>query len=94
MFIYPVADWTPNSVSIIPYGSQVLFGASRVPADLGGGITTILSGNNGVGSLNAALYRLILIKEQLNAQQLEFLKWKVDKEYRDWIKKNNYNINL
>lgn len=53
----------------------------------------IFSKNNKVQFGNVALYRLIFIKEQLNNQQLEFLKWKVDKEYRDWIKKNNYNIN-
>lgn len=53
----------------------------------------IFSRNNKVQFGNAALYRLIFIKEKLNSQQLEFLKWKVDKEYRDWIKKNNYKIN-
>ena len=38
-----------------------------------------------------ALYRLIFIKEQLDAAQLEFLTWKVDKEYRDWLKEKGYN---
>ena len=38
-----------------------------------------------------ALYRLILIREQLNETQLEFLKWKVVKEYRDWCKANGYD---
>lgn len=38
----------------------------------------------------AVLYRLILIREQLDAAQVEFLKWKVDKEYRDWCKSNGY----
>lgn len=44
------------------------------------------------GSLcqNYALYRLILIREQLDDAQAEFLKWKVEKEYRDWCKKNGY----
>ena len=37
-----------------------------------------------------ALYRLILIQEQLDDAQVEFLKWKVDKEYRDWCKANGY----
>ena len=32
-----------------------------------------------------ALYRLILIREQLDGAQVEFLKWKVDKEHRDWL---------
>ena len=39
---------------------------------------------------NYALYRLILIREQLNDEQVEFLKWKVEKEYRDWCKANGY----
>lgn len=33
----------------------------------------------------AAIYRLILIREQLDGAQIEFLKWKVDKEHRDWL---------
>ena len=37
-----------------------------------------------------ALFRLILIKEQLDDAQVEFLKWKVSKEYRDWCKENGY----
>lgn len=34
--------------------------------------------------------RLILIREQLDDAAVEFLKWKVDKEYRDWCKANGY----
>lgn len=37
-----------------------------------------------------AIYRLILIQEQLDDAQVEFLKWKVEKEYRDWCKANGY----
>ena len=37
-----------------------------------------------------ALFRLILIKEQLDDAQVEFLKWKVEKEYRDWCRENGY----
>lgn len=37
-----------------------------------------------------ALYRLILIQEQFDGAQVEFLKWKVEKEYRDWCKANGY----
>lgn len=37
-----------------------------------------------------ALYRIILIQEQLDGAQVEFLKWKVDKEYRDWCRDNGY----
>lgn len=39
----------------------------------------------------AVLYRLILIREQLDAAQAEFLKWKVDKEYRDWLKEKGWS---
>ena len=40
--------------------------------------------------LSCALYRLIFIKEQLDDDQVGFLKWKVEKEYRDWCKANGY----
>lgn len=43
---------------------------------------------------NCALYRLIFIREQLNDQQIEYLKWKVEKEYKEWCKKNGYNYAL
>lgn len=38
----------------------------------------------------AAIYRLILIQEQLDDAQVEFLRWKVEKEYREWCKANGY----
>lgn len=37
-----------------------------------------------------AIYRLILIREQLDGAQVEYLRWKVEKEYRDWCKANGY----
>ena len=37
-----------------------------------------------------AIYRLILIREQLDDAAVEFLKWKVEKEYRDWCRANGY----
>ena len=40
--------------------------------------------------LSCALYRLMFIKEQLDDAQVEFLKWKVEKEYRDWCNANGY----
>ena len=40
------------------------------------------------------IQRLILIREQLDDAQVEFLQWKVEKEYRDWCKKNGYNYAL
>ena len=39
---------------------------------------------------HTAIFRLIFIQEQLDAAQLEFVKWKVEKEYRDWCKENGY----
>ena len=41
--------------------------------------------------INSAIYRLILIKEQLDDAQQEFLMWKVSKEYRDWLKEKGYD---
>lgn len=38
-----------------------------------------------------AIYRLIFIQEQLDDTQVEFLKWKVEKEYRDWCRANGYD---
>lgn len=37
-----------------------------------------------------ALYRLTIIQEQLDGAQVEFLKWKAEKEYRDWCRANGY----
>ena len=45
---------------------------------------------NKPGDNPCPLYRIIFIKEQLNDQQVEFLKWKVEKEWRDWCKANGY----
>lgn len=41
-----------------------------------------------------ALYRIILIREQLDGAQVEFLKWKVEKEYRDWCRANGYEYTI
>lgn len=38
------------------------------------------------------IYRLIFIQEQLDEQQTEALKWKVDKEYRDWLKEKGWAV--
>lgn len=42
-------------------------------------------------SNHTVIFRLIFIEEQLDDAQQEFLKWKVDKEYRDWCKANGYD---
>lgn len=36
------------------------------------------------------IHRIILIREQLDDAQVDFLKWKVDKEYLDWCIENGY----
>lgn len=47
--------------------------------------------SSGPGYYSACvIHRLILIREQLDGAQVEFLKWKVGKEYRDWCKANGY----
>lgn len=53
---------------------------------------TISSGllSSSAGENNCPIFRLIFIKEQLDDTQQEFLKWKVEKEYRDWCKANGY----
>ena len=48
----------------------------------------IASYMNLTGYSNSVISRLIFIKEQLDEAQLEFLTWKVGKEYRDWCKAN------
>ncbi len=50
----------------------------------------ISTAKEGVLCQNYALYRLIFIREQLDDAQVDFLKWKVEKEYRDWCKENGY----
>lgn len=47
--------------------------------------------NNNPGENTCPIFRLIFIKEQLDEAQQEFLKWKVEKEYRDWCRANGYD---
>lgn len=46
--------------------------------------------NNSTGENNCPIFRLIFIREQLDAAQQEFLKWKVGKEYRDYLIRNGW----
>lgn len=47
--------------------------------------------SSGPGYYSACITgRIILIREQLDGAQVEFLKWKVEKEYRDWCRANGY----
>ena len=51
----------------------------------------IASNNKSIEKGKVAIYRLILIREQLDGAQVEFLRWKVEKEYRDWCIANGYD---
>ena len=51
----------------------------------------LINYSGATGHCASILSRLILIKEQLDDAQQEFLKWKVGKEYRDWLKEKGYN---
>ena len=53
--------------------------------------TPVYIASSGPGYYSACvIHRLILIREQLDGAQVEFLRWKVEKEYRDWCKTNGY----
>lgn len=50
----------------------------------------IMSNNWAAERGQVAIFRLILIREQLDDAQVEFLRWKVEKEYREWCRANGY----
>ena len=65
------------------------FTGTRIPVTTGANLNLTKRFNGGeFGSY--AISRLVLVKEQLDEAQQEFLKWKVGKEYRDWCKANGY----
>lgn len=76
----------------VKFNNKINF-LSRTPASVASNSKLVLfnytplSTNHGKGFLS----RLIFIKEQLDDTQLEFLMWKVGKEYRDWCKANGYD---
>lgn len=47
--------------------------------------------NNAAGENNCPIFRLIFIREKLNDTQVEFLKQKVEREYREWCEENGYD---
>ena len=47
--------------------------------------------NNIAGGNNCPIFRLIFIREKLNDTQVEFLKQKVEREYREWCEENGYD---
>lgn len=65
----------------------VVKGESALPANNN---LYIAVNNSAAEKGQVAIYRLILIREQLDDAQTDFLKWKVEKEYRDWCKANGY----
>lgn len=67
-----------------------LFVLTRTP-DSPNYIMVVGAGGYSYGFGKSALYRLILIREQLDGAQVEFLRWKVEKEYRDWCRDNGYD---
>ena len=70
------------------YNDDNLFvGIAQKTADA---LLYIMSNNSAAEMGQAAIYRLILIKEQLNEEQIAYLVNKVQKEYNDWCKANGY----
>lgn len=65
-----------------------LMAFSRTPNAVQGTMT--IGGYSTTSHVSCALYRLILIREQLDDAAVEFLKWKVDKEHRDWLKEKGW----
>ena len=87
----------PNRYALFKYGSTIAFYAPEEIFDIVEGIFAkskspvsvntnlfVCAANSRQAFSRCALYRLIIIKEQLDDAAVEFLKWKVDKEYRDW----------
>lgn len=67
---------------------------SKIPKNYNNKISLFSRVNTVIELGYAAIYRLILFKEQFDDAQVEFLRWKVEKEYREWCKKNGYNYAL
>ena len=86
--------WRPSGLVFYSIGtpeqqySQPPFVLSRTPSSPNNVLT--IGGASENSPAKSAIFRLIFIKEQLDDAQTEFLKWKVEKEYRDWCKANGY----
>lgn len=91
-----VACWKYNNLvylgrpNTIVDTSAPLFVLTRTPASPNYNMT-VGAGDYSYGFGKSALRRLILIQERLDDAQVEFLKWKVGKEYRDWCIANGYD---
>ena len=69
--------------NVWPYLSLV-----REPVSLGGRNLSLSSGIGGGWPTSMAFYHLILIRQKCTVEQVECLKWLMDKKYRDYIKNN------
>ena len=87
--------WRPGGSNQYAIGSpsqrysQPPFVLSRVPSSPNNFLN--IGGASPAAPEKSTISRIILIKEQLDNAQQEFLKWKVEKEYRDWCKENGYD---
>lgn len=66
---------------------NLLIGTTSDTADA---LLYIMANNSSVERGQVAIFRLIIIREQLDDAQVEFLRWKVEKEYREWCRANGY----
>ena len=69
--------------NVWPYLSLV-----REPVSLGGRYLSLSITPGGGSPTSMAFYHLILIRQKCTVEQVECLKWLMDKKYRDYIKNN------
>ena len=82
-----IAFYAPEEIFDIDEG---IFAKSKSPVSVNTNLF-VCAANSRQAFSRCALYRLILIKEQLDDAAVEFLKWKVEKEYREWCRANGYD---
>ena len=61
---------------------------AREPVSLGGRYLSLSITPGGGSPTSMAFYHLILIRQKCTVEQVECLKWLMDKKYRDYIKNN------
>lgn len=81
-----IAFYAPEEIFDIDEG---IFAKSKTPVSVNTNLFVCAASPRQAFS-RCALYRLILIREQLDDAAVEFLKWKVDKEHRDWLKEKGW----
>lgn len=77
---------------VISDNLQINYAIRTVDEAISNGLLTLGSNTPTYGQANAALYQLRLIKNRPTDIQMEVVKWQMDKEHRDWMKKNGYDI--